>query len=255
MGGTCLKIIFNADDFGYSKAVNYGIIEAFKHGVLRQATLLANGDGFDHAVSLAKENPDLSVGVHLNLTMGKPLVDEHKTLVGEDGVFLKQTELFEKISMIDLSEVEKEWTCQIEKAIESGVEITSLDSHHFVNVIPGLYEISVNLAEKYGLAMRLNKSNPQQGILTTDDFTNYFYGADVALEKLISYIESKKNKEIVLEFMTHPGYVDNQLLSGSSYNMMRINEVEILTSQQLMDYLSENDIELTSFKKMKGEVL
>lgn len=250
-----MKIIFNADDFGYSKAVNYGIIDAFKEGVLRQATLLSNGAGFDHAVALAKENPDLSIGVHLNLTLGKPLLDGHKTLVGKDGLFLKQTVLWDKTGEIDLNEVEKEWTCQIEKAIESGAEITSLDSHHFVNEIPGLYEISVKLAKKYGLAMRLNKSNPPRGILTTDDFTNYFYGDNVELEKLISYIDSKKNEDTILEFMTHPGYVDNQLLSGSSYNLTRTNEVEILTSQRLIDYLKENNIGLTSFKTMKGEVL
>lgn len=255
VGGNFLEIIFNADDFGYSKAVNYGIYEAFKNGVLRQATLLTNGSGFEHAVCLAKENPDLSVGVHLNLTLGKPLIGNHKTLVGEDGLFLKQSALWERVGNIDLSEVEKEWTCQIEKAIESGAEITSLDSHHFVNEIPGLYEISVKLAEKYGLAMRLNKTNPPQGLLTTDDFTNYFYGENVELEKLISYVDSKKYEDIVLEFMTHPGYVDNQLLNGSSYNKMRINEVEILTSQRLRDYLKENNIGLTSFKKMKGEVL
>lgn len=248
-----MKIIFNADDFGYSRAVNYGVIDAFKVGVLRQATLLTNGKGFDHAINLAKENPTLSLGVHLNLTLGKPLIDGHKTLIGEDGAFLKQNVLWEKVSSIDLNEVEKEWECQINKAINSGAEITSLDSHHFVNEIPGLYEVSVKLAEKHGLAMRLNKSKPQQGILTTDDFTNFFYGENVALEKLIEYIDSKKNEDIVLEFMTHPGYADNQLLKGSSYNQQRVNEVEILTSNLLKEYLKENNIELTNFKTMEGE--
>ena len=68
-----MKLIINADDFGYSNGVNYGIIDAFKNGILTSTTCLTNMPGFNHAIQLAKENPNLGIGIHLTLTCGKPL--------------------------------------------------------------------------------------------------------------------------------------------------------------------------------------
>ena len=67
------KVIINADDFGYSSAVNLGIITSHKKGILTSTTLMANMSGCDEAIMLAKENPNLGVGCHLVLTCGKPL--------------------------------------------------------------------------------------------------------------------------------------------------------------------------------------
>ena len=53
------KLIVNADDFGYSEAVNYGIISAHRNGIVTSTTMMANMPGFDHAVNLLKENKDL----------------------------------------------------------------------------------------------------------------------------------------------------------------------------------------------------
>ena len=86
-----MKVVFNADDFGYSKAVNYGIIEAFKSGVVRSTSILVTTPYFDHAVNLYNEYKDLGlgVGIHLNLMMGKPLCDGLDTLVDANGNFYK----------------------------------------------------------------------------------------------------------------------------------------------------------------------
>ena len=50
------KLIVNADDFGLSEAVNYGIISAYKNGIVRSTTIMAGMPAFDHAVELLKEN-------------------------------------------------------------------------------------------------------------------------------------------------------------------------------------------------------
>lgn len=83
------KLIINSDDFGYSNGVNYGIIDAYRNGILTSTTLMANMPGFNEAVKLKKEYPRLGVGVHLTLTCGKPLLKSHKTLVSENGEFNK----------------------------------------------------------------------------------------------------------------------------------------------------------------------
>lgn len=87
------KWIINADDFGYSKGVNYGIIEAHQQGIVTSATLMANMPGATHAAALAKDKPNLGVGVHLVLTIGKPLTEDVPSLIDKNGHFLRYNEL------------------------------------------------------------------------------------------------------------------------------------------------------------------
>lgn len=81
------KVIINADDFGYSRGINYGIIDSHRLGILTSTTIMAGMPGFDHAVQLAKENPKLGIGVHLTLTCGYPLLKDYQTIVDENGKF------------------------------------------------------------------------------------------------------------------------------------------------------------------------
>ena len=53
------RLIVNADDFGFTRDVNAGIVEAHLRGILTATTLMANGDAFDDAVRLAGETPTL----------------------------------------------------------------------------------------------------------------------------------------------------------------------------------------------------
>ncbi|GAA0346175.1 hypothetical protein GCM10008931_41800 [Oceanobacillus oncorhynchi subsp. oncorhynchi] len=39
------KLIINADDFGYSKGVNFGIIESYKNGIVTSTTMMTNMPG------------------------------------------------------------------------------------------------------------------------------------------------------------------------------------------------------------------
>ena len=64
-------LIINGDDFGYSDAVNRAIIEAHRTGVLTSASLMVNERAASGAVQLAKENPNLAVGLHLVLVLGR----------------------------------------------------------------------------------------------------------------------------------------------------------------------------------------
>ena len=84
------KLIVNADDFGLSEAVNYGIISAYKNGIVRSTTIMAGMPAFDHAVELLKENKGLGCGVHMTLSLNKPVLNYHKTIVDENGNFYRR---------------------------------------------------------------------------------------------------------------------------------------------------------------------
>lgn len=82
-------LILNADDFGLSPSVNRGIVEAYHAGVITSTTLMANMPGFDEAVQIAKAEPGLGVGLHFNLSYGRPLSEPRKvsSLVDPTGAY------------------------------------------------------------------------------------------------------------------------------------------------------------------------
>ena len=94
-----VKVIVNSDDFGYSRGINFGIMDCYKRGVLTSGTLMTNMPGFEHAVELAKENPGFGVGIHMVLTAQGPVLDTHKIIADpETGMFRKQKEYKEEIN-------------------------------------------------------------------------------------------------------------------------------------------------------------
>lgn len=117
------KLIINADDFGYCKGVNYGIIEAHADGVLTSTTMMANMPGFHHAVELRQQHPNLGIGVHLNLTTGSPVLKHLKTIVDTEGNFHSQA-YYKGSFIIDQKEVYDEWKAQIEKTLAAGIQPT-----------------------------------------------------------------------------------------------------------------------------------
>ena len=111
------QVIINADDFGLTNGVNYGIIDSFLYGITTSTTLLANGAAFDHAVELASEHPDLEIGVHLNLTLGKPLLPGADS-ISANGRFHTREYVQQHAASLDLDEVYAEWHAQIEKGAQ-----------------------------------------------------------------------------------------------------------------------------------------
>ena len=83
------KLIVNADDFGLTNGVNRAIIEGHTRGAITSATLMANMPAFDAAVRLAKDHPSLGVGLHFNITQGRPVADASRvgSLIDDSGEF------------------------------------------------------------------------------------------------------------------------------------------------------------------------
>src|SRR3977135_2131120 len=81
------RLIVNADDFGLTENVNRGILDAHREGIVPSRTLLANGMAFESAVAAGKRFHRLGIGVHLNLSEGKPVADARHipTLVDRGG--------------------------------------------------------------------------------------------------------------------------------------------------------------------------
>lgn len=245
-----MKIIFNADDFGHSKGVNLGIIEAYQHGVVRSTTMMAGMPGFEHAITLARGNKGLGIGVHLTLTSGKSVGGVYETITDEAGNFFSLADLTNKISELDLEEVEREWEAQIQKIVSAGIEIDHLDSHHHIHNLDGVVTIFLKLAKKYCKMVRINNKellcNEYAHIKTTDIFDDSFYDEKATLDHLKEIIQGSKAGS--MEIMCHPAYVGYTLCSTSSYNIKRVFELHTLVSDELKQYLEQNQVEILSYR-------
>lgn len=247
-----MKLIVNADDFGYSKGVNLGIIEAHVEGIVSSTTMMMNMPGVEHALHLAAQHPDLGVGVHLVLTCGSPLEQNVPSLTDEHGLFRRgQSHLAEASA----AEVEREFTAQLERFIRSGRRPTHLDSHHHVHAHEAILPIVLRLAEKYDLPVRYPWTFVQQGreayprIRTTEGFSHRFYGDGLTVRTLLGIVDSLADCATA-EIMTHPAYVDEELLAGSSYAVQRTRELQILTAPEVKEYIRSRKAQLVTFNEI-----
>lgn len=246
-----MKLIVNADDFGYSLGINQGIIEAYRNGVVTSTTLMVNMPGARDAFFLKKQYPELGVGIHMVLTCGKPMATKVHSLVGDDGFFKKGRDF---LDLADPQEIRRELNLQFERFVEHGGLPTHIDSHHHVHAHEKVLPVVIELAKEHTLPVRIV---PQwellkaAGIYTTDSFAYSFYGELTTKAHFLDLLEKNSHFETV-ELMCHPGYVDEAVRVGSSYNDQRLQELQVLTDSTLKDELSMRKIELTHYCHLQG---
>lgn len=250
------KVIINSDDFGYSHGVNYGIIEAFKRGILTSTTLMANMPGFEHAVKLKKEFNGLGVGVHLTSTCGKPLLKNVHSLVNNE--HFKSLSFYEKPFKVDLDELYSEWDAQIQKVLRSGINPTHLDSHHHTHSFGDNQKVVVELAKKYNLPVRGNFERKSE-VKHVEYFEGFFddIGKDNVrdieteykdyLEELLTKLRNHSSTEI----MCHTAYIDKELLENSSFVYPRIKQLEFLIKSNFVNIVrNDSNIELCTYNNI-----
>lgn len=246
-----MKLVVNADDFGLSKAVNLGIIEAFRHGIVTSTTMMINMSEIDHALTLLKGNHKLGIGIHLVLTAGRPVCNSVPSLIEKNGEFHRLSEI---AKYARLEDIKKEFTCQIEKFFSLGIIPTHIDSHHHVHMEEQVLDIVLDLASKYDLPVRLGNRNIlkkqfHKEIKTTKYFSDEFYGQNLTSEKFLDILKGLQQYDTV-EIMTHPAYIDQPLLNMSRYVIPRCKELEILTDSKILSYVEEHKINLSNFNQI-----
>jgi len=140
------RLIINADDFGFTAGINRAIVEAHNHGVLTSSTLMANGQAFADAVRLAGTVPQLSVGCHVVLIDGQPLLDskavssllDRSTGNGRFRNGIGGFALRALAGSFDPREIEAEVTAQIRKLQAAGIRVSHLDTHKHTHLFPSV---------------------------------------------------------------------------------------------------------------------
>jgi chitin disaccharide deacetylase len=265
------RLIINSDDYGRTPDISRGIREAHLRGVVTSTTCMMNipTTAADIAVAL-KETPTLGMGVHLVLTMGKPITPHEAALsmTDENGNFFKYNPFFEQIPNLNLEEVKAEWHSQVEAFIKaSGRKPTHLDSHHHSSYFaPELFRAMLELANEYDCAIRfpftepvtnneiketykhvpelVKEFNPRRPLTFLVDF----YDKGATQERLLNILNNLP--EGTSEIMCHPGYVDEAFEQESVYNRQRERELKILTDPAIKESIQVNNIELITFAEL-----
>jgi hopanoid biosynthesis associated protein HpnK len=172
-----IPLIINGDDFGYSEAVNRAIVLAHREGVLTSCSLMVNERAAGHAVELARSNPDLAVGLHLALVLGRAALPhaEIPRITDTNGDFTPspfRAGVHYFFSPAARREVRREMRAQFERFAATGLRFSHVDGHTHLHQHPVIFDELVKLCEEFGvrrvrvvkgeirLSLRLNRKNP-----------------------------------------------------------------------------------------------
>jgi len=276
------KLIVHADDFGLSEKINDGILHAHLHGILTSTSVMANGGAFEHALNICRSVPTLDIGVHLTLVEEPPVLPREKipSLVGGEGRFHCHAMTFLRkyaAGRIRLAEVRCELEAQIKKVASYGISISHLDSHQHLHILPQILNLTVDLAEQYGIpAIRFPYETPRFYMLGnrkafsrlpqllglnlfcrlgkkaiplhTAHFAGFFFGGDLQKKNLHKTLEFLPVGE-TCELMCHPGLADEY----GAYRRWRYHWAEeflALTDPEIAAFLSAKGIRLISYRQL-----
>ncbi len=280
------RLIINADDFGADEARNAGIEEAVHAGVVTGISILPNGpalkDGLQRILSWTQRN--LSVGVHLNLSEGKPLTQGLKALTDRKGSFLGKINahhlLMEHRDSTLKEAISQELSLQIESILDQGLSIDHLDGHQHVHIFPAVFPVLINKVVKYRIpwirvpaepsplppsdaipaflrreasfftrvAKKAKAKLRDRPVRTADHFRGLYLTTRLTLTALTDVLREIPSG--LTELMVHPGRVPGRSLSNpfSLFSTEdREKELNVLLDPKLRGWLRDQSICLTPF--------
>jgi hopanoid biosynthesis associated protein HpnK len=286
------RLIVNADDFGFTRGVNRAIVEAHTSGVVTSSTLMASGSAFEHAAQMTKTVPNLSVGCHVVLIDGEPVLDNQniRTLVSHGAArfrdSLKSFAARALTGRLDADEIEAEASAQIRKIQSAGISVSHVDTHKHTHLFPAVLRPLLRAAVACGVRAVRNPFGPRRPLRSQELFarpslwTRYtevrilrgfagkfrtavdregFATPDGTLgivvtgeldENLFRTV-AENIPEGTWEFVCHPGYNDDDLRTAwTRLRESRETELRILTSPEARQLLSQQGIELISYRDL-----
>ncbi len=256
------KLIINADDFGLTEGINNGIIDGFKKGVIKDISLIADSNAYEHAVGLAKKNDIKNIGAHIVLS--------------------EETDPYRKyyrfpwryfLGAVSDKDIYSNVKNQISKIKNSGFDITHVNSHQHIHIAPRILKIFVQLAKKFDIRFirfpyeakifnfsdfknilrvfslrsmcTLSKSALiKSGIKYNDYFYGHFYSGRLNREKLSQVLSDIK--EGVTELCCHPGYLTDDIRLKYIWHHNCESELMALSDPRFLEEVKKNNIELLS---------
>ena len=282
-----MKVVFHADDFGLTRAVNAGIVEAFDKGVLRSTSLMPGAGAAEDAAALARALPRLDVGLHLTLVEERPILppDRIPSLVSGGRFWPSHVTVFARwaTGRWRVDEAAAEAAAQWERIRELGVRPSHCDGHQHLHLLPGLFPRVVALARADGVrfvrtrlvgapggsgaavrratrvAVNAVAALARRGVpadaaarFVTVGFVEA--GGRLTTERLLEILDAARRSGMpIVEVMLHPGDRDAETeRQYGHWNYRWERDRDLLLDPRLPDALAERGIEITSFRALGG---
>ena len=284
------RLIVNADDFGFTSGVNRAIVEAHTKGVVTSATLMANGRAFHEAQQLAKNLPNLSIGCHVVLIDGDPVLPTQELpSLTESNRFRDSLKAFAARAItgkIDSAEISAEATAQIKKIQTAGIPVSHFDTHKHTHLFPRVLRPALKAAAQCGLRAVRNPFGPRFPLRSTQLLARPNLWTRFAEVRILSTFAGKFHEAVqregfatpdgtlgievtgildetlfsaiagsipegTWEFVCHPGYNDPDLQRANTrLRESREIELRVLTLPTARAILAQHDIDLISYRDL-----
>lgn len=284
------RLIVNADDFGFTDGINRAIVKAHTEGVVTSATLMANGSMFDKAQHLAKDLPNLSIGCHVVLIDGEPLLPPQRlpslTRSHRFRDSLKSFAARTVTGRLDAAEIAAEATAQIKKIQATGIRLSHFDTHKHTHLFPKVLRPLLRAAADCGVRAVRNPFGPRFPLRSTEllarpnlwtrfaevkilrSFAGKFreavqsegfatpdgtLGIEVTgtLDETIFTAIASSIPEGTWEFVCHPGYNDPDLQRANTrLRESREIELRVLTLPTAREILEQQGVQLISYRDL-----
>lgn len=225
------QLIVNADDLGLSPGVNRGIIEAHERGIVTSASLMVRWPAAEEAAAYARQHPDLSVGLHVDLGEWRCLNDTW-------------VPVYEIVTGDGMTDVQHEITRQLESFRSLiGREPTHFDSHQHVHRDEPALSILLGLARATGVPLRDHSTRVRYcGAFYGQTATGLPFHEAITVQALVDIVEGLPSG--VTEVGCHPGEGTDL---ESSYRDEREQEVAVLCDARIREAVAAAGIRLCSF--------
>lgn len=253
-----MKLLIQSDDYGITRAVSRGIIHGIEHGLIRNTGIFTNMPWFKECAEWIKPYlKKIALGIDLNISTGSAVLSHEQipSITKDDGSFFSSSELRKKNDgEIDLNDVEKEFEAQIERYIELfHKEPDYVHPHAFIN--EKILNIEKRLAEKHHSILS-GVFWKELGCPGLEEVLMPWYIYPVTYENqlncslkdyILSSLDEWEKRECVV-IVCHAGYVDHELMGLSSFNLLRMKDLEALTDKEVLRKIEERNVQLISFR-------
>lgn len=289
------RLIVNADDFGLTSGVNRAIIEANARGIVTSSTLMANGQAFEDAVSRARGATKLSIGCHIVLIDGEPVLEPNEIpSITEASRFrdgLKGFATRALTGQMKATEIVAEAKAQIRKIQAAGIPVSHVDSHKHTHLFPQILRPVLQAANECGVRAIRNPFGPRLPLRSSELLTKPNLWTRYAQLRILQRFASKFRNAVdregfvtpdgtlgievtgaldeklfdviatsipdgTWEFVCHPGYNDDALRAANTrLRESREIELHILTLPTAREMLAQRGIELISYRELSARSL
>ena len=284
------RLIINADDFGFTSGVNRAIVEAHNSGIVTSATLMAKGRAFGEAAQMARASPDLSIGCHIVLIDGGPVLDASGLpTITDSRRFRDGLKTFAARALtwrMNAREVETEAKAQIQKIQSAGIEVSHVDTHKHTHIFPQILKPLLRAAQDCGVRALRNPFGPRFPLRSSQLLARPNLWTRFAEVRILSRFAGQFRRAVdregfvtpdgtlgievtgtlderlfqdiaqsipdgTWEFVCHPGYNDADLAAAKTrLRESRELELKVLTMPAAREVLALAGVQLISYRDL-----